>query len=105
MSENENIVKALCEDTTGRSLFDVAVDRIVDLTSSLAEAREELAKWKTWHDAAVEDAKNWRRDAQELQGVINDIKADVQSRNIHLLSKHCWCEPTGHPWTQKGEVL
>ena len=33
-----------------------------------------------------------------------EIMAELQSRAIHLLSKHCWCEPTGHPWTQKGEV-
>lgn len=49
--------------------------------------------WRMSHDAACEDAKNWRRDAQELQGVIDDILSELQSRGIHLLSKHCWCGP------------
>jgi hypothetical protein len=40
-----------------------------------------------------------------LEQKLEEIMMDLQSRNIHLLSKHCWCEPEGHPWTQKGEVL
>jgi hypothetical protein len=60
--------------------------------------------WRVSLDAACEDAINWRRDAQELQGTLNDVLTDLQGRNIHLLSKHCWCSPTGHPWTQKGIV-
>lgn len=40
-----------------------------------------------------------------LEQKLEEIMQDLQSRNIHLLSKHCWCEPEGHPWTQKGEVL
>lgn len=36
--------------------------------------------WRVSHDAACEDAKNWRRDAQELQGTLNDIMADLQGR-------------------------
>ena len=70
----------------------------------LDEALERVEKWKVWHDSACEDAKKWRQDAQELQGILNDIRAELQSRAIHLLSKHCWCEPTGHPWTQQGTV-
>ena len=74
------------------------------LLAEIEELKERVEKWKTWHDSAAEDAKKWRSDAQELQGVVNDIRAELQSRAIHLLSKHCWCEPTRHPWTQKGTV-
>ena len=74
------------------------------LLAEIDELKERVEKWKTWHDSASEDAKKWRRDAQELQGVINGIRAELQSRAIHLLSKHCWCKPEGHPWTLKGTV-
>ena len=33
---------------------------------------------------------------------LDEIMHDLQSRNIHLLSKHCWCSPTGHPWTNES---
>lgn len=74
---------------------------IAQLTNDKNAALSKAEFWRVSHDAACEDAKNWRRDAQELQGTLNDILADLQGRNIHLLSKHCWCEPTGHPWIQK----
>jgi len=65
------------------------------LMAELEDTKERVEKWKAWYDSASEDAKRWRRDAQELQGVLNEIKSELQSRNIHLLSKHCWCSPEG----------
>lgn len=37
------------------------------------ELKERVEKWKVWHDAACEDAKKWRRDAQTFFGALQKI--------------------------------
>lgn len=40
----------------------------------MIEQEERVEKWKSWHDSAAEDAKNWQRDAQKMFGIMhNDI--------------------------------
>ena len=89
---------------TGQGCYECLFEDYHATTVMMDNLKGELRVWKDSYAAAEADAKQWRRDAQELQGVLNDIRAELQSRAIHLLSKHCWCEPTGHPWTQKGTV-
>lgn len=96
-SSDDELLLVRAELITERALSDM-------LRSNEQSALSKAEFWRVSHDAACEDAKNWRKDAQELQGILNDIRAELQSRAIHLLSKHCWCSPTGHHWQQKGEV-
>lgn len=44
-----------------------------NLRVKLEEALERVEKWKTWHDAASEDAKKWRIDAQKFCGALQQI--------------------------------
>jgi hypothetical protein len=38
------------------------------------DLEERVEKWKTWYDSAASDAKDWRRDAQKMFGIMhNDI--------------------------------
>jgi hypothetical protein len=101
---SENYLYTECQHC-GKSLIEGEIHNCRNkLFAEIEELKDQISKWKTWHDSASEDAKKWRRDAQELQRVVNEIRAELQSRAIHLLSKHCWCEPTGHSWTQNGTV-
>lgn len=91
-------------DAAAGDLVEIYEPQCVAAEKSIEEYKVCVDKWRLWYDNASEDAKNWRRDAQELQGVLSEIKAELQGRNIHLLSKHCWCSPEGHSWTQKGTI-
>jgi len=43
-------------------------NRIAALEIENTELKASAKKWLEYHDAAAEDAKKWRKDAQELQG-------------------------------------
>lgn len=95
MSENYQYVE--CKHC-GQSLMGGQIHSCKKMMlAEIEELKICVENWKTLYDSAAEDA-------QELQGVVNEIRAELQSRAIHLLSKHCWCDPTGYPWIQKGTV-
>lgn len=56
------------------------------LLAEVEELKERVEKWKTWHDAASEDAKKWRREAQELQGELGRYYED--GRKMKMESDH-----------------
>lgn len=94
-SSDDELLLVRAELITERALSDM-------LRSNEQSALSKAEFWRVSHDAACEDAKNWRRDAQDLQGICNDILEELKARNIHLLSKHCWCEPDCEPAIRKG---
>lgn len=49
------------------------LNQITQLVVDKIKLKAELDRWITYHDAAVEDAKNWRRDAQELQAKVLEL--------------------------------
>ena len=68
-------------------------NRIAALEIENAELKASAKKWLEYHDAAAEDAKKWRKDAQNAQGyyghengcdcaVCDDIAQRESLRNI-----------------------
>lgn len=79
--------------TTEQKLSEHLRKELEEANKSLDEYRACVDKWRLWYDNASEDAKKWRRDAQDFYGALVKIaeyhgtKDEVWANNMRTIAK------------------